>query len=196
MRSNINVSAFLQQIVNFVPPIEDTRVDNSMMANEVYRILADLDRINGGGTALFSTNKEHHRSALLERARQNDGVISPRERELIGKAVDGTISVEERDELINLLPAFSARYEPAGPVRQKSDSELLHEMEDIEEAGAGFMEQHDFLAIQELRRRASLDGGMSPELNARFHKLIAGTELNAEEYKRFCELLQQEDNIG
>jgi hypothetical protein len=188
---------------NNIPEVKKT-FDN----NRTDIILDGLADLNATGDSWYGKDKEAYRQALLERATQNDGVVSPREEELINKAVDGKITNEERAELINLLPAMSPkRFESMSNFSKKSDADLLDEVKDIKTEDTNHdghfdqvndsMDSDDFRSLEELKRRASQDGKMSPELNALFSKMFdQGKTLTPQEYSRFKELLKKEDNIG
>ena len=186
----------------------DPELRDRFDSNTTGAILDGLDDLHATGDSYFGNNKETFRTMLLERAQADGSIISPRERELINKAVDGTLTPGERTELTNLLPEMSReRFTDVEKLRKKPDSELLEEVRDIEvcdEDGNGTfdqtsdsMESKDYRALEELKRRASEDGRMSPELNALFSKMFdQGKTLTDREFERFRDLLSQEDGIG
>lgn len=154
-------------------------------SNTVEGLLNQLnDMFAGLMTSIDQMVKDEYRARLNEAALASGGVITARETELIDKAVNGTITKAEEEELISLFPPHY--------FDQQSDFSGVT-AEDLIDLVGQPLSPESAAAATELRRRASLDGYISPELNAMLNHARLNAGLTEAEQTRLYQLLQAED---
>lgn len=130
--------------------------------------------------------KDEYRKQLNEAALASGGVITARESELIEKAVNGTITQAEEQELVSLFPPnyFESQTYLAG----RSVGELIALVSQPLSPGSA-------AAAIELRNRASVDGYVSPELNALLNHARLNGGLTDAQQERLYQLMLSEDAL-
>jgi hypothetical protein len=128
----------------------------------------------------------------LTKGGTSEGVITARESELIEKAVNGTITLEERDELLSYFPASYSK-DPDNPENPADLSDVP--LEDLINRVSQPLSPDSAAAAIELRNRASVDGYVSPELNALLNDARLNGGLTETEQRRLYLILQTEDGL-
>jgi len=137
-----------------------------------------------------------YKDELKKRATEEDGIVDTREQELIDKVTNGPLKDADRAELINILPARSKQGSGTENYSDDSIGSLLDETKlvgkyDLDGNGSiDGVDAHDTAAINELRKRATESGKMTPELNALLHKAqFSPEQLTDKEHARLGELM-------
>jgi hypothetical protein len=136
--------------------------------------------------------KDVLREDLLERAKASGGGVTDRERALIEKALDGTITKEEAEELTTALgpPPGTPQLPSQNPngFQNKTISEL------VDMVGQA-LSVNSAMAADELRRRAGLDGYVGAELNDLLNRARMHGALTDAEQTRLLQLMSTEDAL-
>lgn len=160
----------------------------------VEQLLSQLDEMFSGLMgSVDQIIKDEYRTQLNEAALASggasDGVITERESELIEKAVNGTITSEEKEELLSYFPpSYSDTSGNSGDLSDLTVDELIYLVSQP-------LSPDSAAAATELRNRASVDGYVSPELNALLNKARLNGGLTESEQLRLYRLLQEEDGL-